>query len=261
MIAASPWFVPLRKPAPAPRRAAPALRLYAIPYAGGSANVYRNWPAWLDPRIEVFGVQLPGRGPRLGEAPIADVERLLGDLLPALTAHAGGARFALFGHSLGALLAFELAQRLQARGAARPELVFVSGRAAPRTAHAPVARRCSSDADFVAELRHLQGTPREVLDNAELLALLMPTIRADFVLLHSWQQGAQSATPLDVPLVALAGRSDAHVALAAVDAWSDCTLSRFERLDYPCGHFFIHDDERAVVRDVGERLLETLVAA
>lgn len=244
--AASPWLVRFQ---PVAR---PALRLFCFPYAGGSASVFRGWGAALDPRIEAVALQLPGRGTRLQEAPLVDFNLLVHLATEAVVAAAGAQRFAFFGHSMGALLMFEVARRLQAQGARAPECVFASGRRAP---HLPPARPRAtpqSDAGFVEELRRLDGTPREILDNPELLALLMPAIRADFALLDRWR--FTPSLPLDLPLVALAGRSDAHVDVPGVAEWAAWTHGPFELLTYAGGHFFLHEHEREVVRDVSERL-------
>lgn len=253
-----PWFVPPAANAHSPHDR-PRLRLIAFPYAGGSATVFRGWPARLGRDIQVLALQLPGRGARFAEPPIADFACLVRSVADALQARPQTLPTAFFGHSLGALLAFEVACELAARGAPQPQLLLLSGRAAPASGLPVVLRECRSDADLVAELQRLQGTPREVLDDPELLALLMPTIRADFALLRSWR--ARPAAVWDGPIVAMAGRRDAHVPLVAVDAWSEHAGGRFERLDYPGGHFFMHEQEREVVRDVALHLHELGVAA
>lgn len=237
----------------------PQLRLIAFPYAGGSASVYRGWPPRLGGAVELLALQLPGRGARFAEPPIADFSHLVRAVADALQARPQTLPTAFFGHSLGALLAFEVACELAARGAPQPQMLLLSGRAAPSSGLPAVLRECLTDADFIDELQRLQGTPREVLDAPDLLALLMPTIRADFALLHSWR--ARPAAVWDGPIVALAGRRDPHVPLAAVDAWAEHAGGRFERLDYPGGHFFLHEQEREVVRDVALRLHDLCVMA
>jgi medium-chain acyl-[acyl-carrier-protein] hydrolase len=235
--------------------ARPALRLFCFPYAGASAGVFRRWGAAIDPRVEVLGLQLPGHGARLAEAPFDDFELMVRCVADAVMAAASGTRIALFGHSMGALLAFEVACRLREQGGRLPECLFVSGRSAP---HLPPARlrTLGSPADFVDELRRLEGTPPEILDNAELLELLMPAIRSDFALLDRWRH--VPVPPLPIPLVAMAGRGDAHVALETVDAWSQWTRARFERITYSGSHFFVHERELQVVRDVSSRLTDLL---
>jgi len=260
------WLVP---PAPTPcdpqgrplnkPQNRPKWRLIAFPYAGGSATVYRNWPARLGESIDLLALQLPGRGARFAEAPISDFSHLVRAVADALQARPQTLPTAFFGHSLGALLAFEVACELAARGAPQPQMLLLSGRAAPAAGLPTVLRECRTDADFIAELQRLQGTPREVLDAPDLLALLMPTIRADFALLHSWR--ARPGAVWDGPIVALAGRRDPHVPLAAVDAWAGHAGGRFERLNYAGGHFFLHEQEREVVRDVALRLHDLGVVA
>lgn len=248
---ASRWFLRFREVQ------RPRLKLFCLPYAGGSASVYRQWPAQLEPRIEVLALQLPGRGARLSEPPCADLMALADQVADAVRQEAAGVRFALFGHSMGALLAFEVTRRLAAQGRQLPECLFVSGRNAPHTGPGVQRRRRDmSDADFVEELRRLEGTPGDVLDNPELLALLMPALRGDFALLEDWV--LHPSAPLDVPVVALAGRGDPHVGVETMQSWSDWTRERFELLTYGGGHFFIHDDERRVVRDVSDRLMGLL---
>jgi medium-chain acyl-[acyl-carrier-protein] hydrolase len=234
----------------------PALRLFCFPYAGGSAGLFRNWGAVVDERVEIVAVQLPGRGARLAEAPAVDFALLVSLVTDAIVHAAGSVRFGFFGHSMGALLMFEVTRRLQAQGARLPECVFASGRSAP---HLPLDRRrdlAMSDADFVDELRRLEGTPPEILDNPELLAMLMPMIRGDFALLDSWR--FEPSPPLDVPLFALAGRSDAHVSVESVEAWSPWTRRNFELMTYSGGHFFLHEHERRMVRDVSDRVTALL---
>ncbi len=248
--ALSPWLVRFQE---TPR---PALRLFCFPYAGGSASLFRSWCGALDPRVEVIGIQLPGRGLRWEEAPAVDFSLLASLVTDAIAGAAGSVRFGFFGHSMGALLMFEVARRLQAQGARLPECMFASGRPAP---HLPPQRQrepLMSDADFVDELRRLEGTPSEILDNPELLAMLMPMIRGDFALLDNWR--FQPSPALDVPLFALAGRSDPHVSVDSAAAWAQWTRTNFELMTYSGGHFFLHEQERRVVRDVSDRVVGLL---
>src|SRR5215510_10563903 len=155
------------------------MRLFCFPYAGGTAAVFRNWPRYLSSEIEVCAIQYPGRGSRLAE-PLRDdvvdvMNAVYSDLQPFLKKP-----FAFFGHSMGAMVSYEFARRLQREGQSEPLQLFVSGCVAPHermfkepTYHLP-------QPEFIAELRRLQGTPAEVLDNADLMQLMMPMIRADF---------------------------------------------------------------------------------
>lgn len=248
--ALTPWLVRFHE------STQPALRLFCFPYAGGSASLFRNWGTLLDPQVEVIGVQLPGRGMRWEETPAVDFGLLVNLVADAIVHASGSVRFGFFGHSMGALLMFEVARRLRAQGARLPECMFASGRPAP---HLPPQRQrepLMSGADFVDELRRLEGTPREILDNPELLAMLMPMIRGDFALLDNWR--FEPSPALDVPLFALAGRSDPHVSVDSVAAWAQWTCTSFELMTYPGGHFFLHEQERRLVRDVSDRVVGLL---
>jgi surfactin synthase thioesterase subunit len=252
VLAGSRWFLRFRQVQ------RPVLKLFCLPYAGGGATVYRQWHQFLESGIELYALQLPGRGSRLEEPPCLDLLYLAGQVAEAVLHESGSSRFALFGHSMGALLAFEVSRRLSERGQRQPECLFVSGRHAPHVDSGVPGcqRRCLSDAEFVDELRRLEGTPSDVLANPELLGLLMPALRGDFTLLENWR--LRPSPPLDLPLVALAGRLDPHVRVESVRKWSTWTRGRFELLTYPGGHFFVHEDEPRVVRDVCQRLTSLL---
>ena len=160
--------------------------LYLFPYAGGSAAVFRKWPEYFDDSYDLVGIQLPGRGSRLMEPAEIDYRVLVRDIADALIADRRHARFAIYGHSMGALLAHHVALDLLRRGAGQPDCLFLSGCKAPHLARARRQVSGMSDADFLDELRRLEGTPAALLDNAELMQLLLPTIKADFMLLDRW---------------------------------------------------------------------------
>jgi medium-chain acyl-[acyl-carrier-protein] hydrolase len=242
--AASPpdrWLV--RKPAPQAK-----LRLYCFAYAGGSAHQFLPWQAALGPDIEVAAFQLPGRGPRLAEPPIAAMAPLLDALAARLAAQLDSpARlpFAFFGHSLGGLLAFELARLCQRRGMAMPERIVVSACNAPRGRPAPRMLHRLDDAGLVDALRDYNGTPPAALADPELMALLLPAIRADFALVENYQY--LPGPLLDVPLTVLAGRADRHVQADRLPRWREETHGAHALHTFDGGHFFIHEQQRAVV--------------
>ncbi|MDR1968207.1 MAG: alpha/beta fold hydrolase [Burkholderiaceae bacterium] len=236
----------------------PRLRLFCLPYAGGSATVFRTWAQALGSEIDVVGIQLPGRGSRRHEPSITNFDLLTALVTEVVESTAGTTRFAFFGHSMGALLSFEVARRMQGRGTRLPECLFVSGRAAPHLAPERPRRQLLDDADFVDELRRLEGTPPEILDDPELLSFLMPTIRSDFELLESWR--FKHSLPLNTPLFALTGRNDSHVDVEAAADWDRWTCCSFELLIYPGGHFFLHKQEARLLRDISDRLSNVLCA-
>jgi surfactin synthase thioesterase subunit len=236
----------------------PRLRLFCLPYAGGSAAMFRPWAQALGSEIDVVGIQLPGRGSRRHEPSITNFDLLAALVTEAVESTAGATRFAFFGHSMGALLSFEVARKMQSRGTRLPECLFVSGRAAPHLTPERPRRQLMDDADFIDELRRLEGTPPEILNDPELLSFLMPTIRSDFQLLASWR--FKHSPPLNAPLFALTGRNDSHVDIQAAAAWNKWTCCNFELITYPGGHFFLHKQEDRLLRDIGDRLTNVLCA-
>jgi len=241
---ASPWLV--RRP-----QAAPLMRLYCFSYAGGSAAVYAGWQALLGPEVEVCAVQLPGHGARMGEAPLSALAQVV-EAVAAVIARQGPLPFAFFGHSLGALLAFELARHCMRQRLALPVRVFVSGSDAP-------AMRCNlprlhllPDAQLIAALRQYNGTPAELLAHRELMALVLPMIRADFALVENYAY--RSFLRLPVPFTVLAGRDDAHVDLAQLDGWRKETSASCDFAMFDGDHFFIDACRAEVLACVADAL-------
>lgn len=234
------------------RNPAARLRLFCFPYAGGGATIYSRWPALLPPEVEVVAVQPPGREGRIGERPFHDLAALVAEMHGHLLPHLGERPFALFGHSNGALMAFELARTLRRAGGPLPLHLFVSGRPAPQLPLKERPVHALPHDDFVAELRRLEGTPEEVLQHAELLELIVPLLRADFSLGETY--GFAPEAPLEVPLSAYGGARDAEVAEADVEAWREQAAGEFRCRIFPGGHFFVNEDREAVVAEVAADL-------
>ncbi|MCC6191429.1 MAG: thioesterase [Anaerolineales bacterium] len=227
--AVSAW-VAHRKPKPQAR-----LRLYCLPYAGGSASVFRTWADGLPAGIDVWPIQYPGRENRLRERPINSVSGLVDTLGQALEPTLE-APYAIFGHSMGGLVGFELARWLAARQRA-PLHLFVSGSRAPHRADPDVRIHDLPDAQFVEALRRLKGTPEPVLQNPELMELLSPALRADFEAVETYRY--RPGPPLDCPISAFAGRDDQKVSEADITAWKEQTRERFRFRQVPGDHFFV----------------------
>ena len=240
----SPWVH--TRPLPGAR-----LRLFCFPFAGGSAGSFMPWSQALAPDIQLCAIQLPGRGARFGEPPIQDFVTLI-EQLGQVIAHHDDLPYAFFGHSLGALAAFELAHHCVRRGLARPRHLFVSASGAPRHRVGAPRYDLLSDGELVAKLRDYAGTPPEVLANQELMALLLPAIRADFALLGSYRY--QPRPRLDVPMSVLAGYDDAHVGEETLRDWQTETSTGCELHGFDGGHFFPFERPQAVLELVRGRL-------
>ncbi|MFD0025921.1 thioesterase II family protein [Streptomyces sp. NPDC058382] len=212
-------------------------QLLCFPHAGGSASSYHPLAAEVAGSVEAQVVQYPGRHDRLAE-PFAE---RLGDVVDAVLASlpaSGGRPLMLFGHSMGALLAFETARRLSAEGRP-PATLFVSGSEAPSLPRPARLPDPPSDTDLIGEMRLLSGTDEELLTHPEILQLALPPLRADYAMLSA--RTYVPGPPLRCPVVALTGDSDPRVSLEGVQAWERETDGPFERHVLPGGHFFLSD--------------------
>lgn len=224
-------------------RPAASTRLVCLPYAGGAATAYRTWAHLAPSHVEVCPVELPGRGARMGEEPyrrLAPLVRALADALEPLLDRP----YALFGHSMGGLLAFELARLQRRRGHPAPAHLFVSASPAPGRCHESTVHD-ASDAEVKARLRSFNGTPPEVLDNEELMALALPIIRADFAVLETYE--LVDEPPLDIPLTVFGGIHDRTVQPADLAGWRDHATSVQLRM-LPAGHFFLDELAPELIR-------------
>jgi medium-chain acyl-[acyl-carrier-protein] hydrolase len=249
--ALGPWIV-LPRPQPGAR-----LRLFCFPYAGGGASVFRSWPDGLPGAVEVCAVQLPGREGRLAETPFSDAGPLTAALHRALRPHLDRP-FAFFGHSNGAMMAFELARALRRSGGPMPVHLFASGRAAPHVPFAEPPIHALPEPEFLHEVRRLSGTPDELFEHPELVELLLPLLRADFALAETY--GCTDEPPLDVPISAFGGVYDAEVPFESVAAWRDQTTGAFRQRMFPGGHFFLTNARDELLREVAAELDAALSA-
>lgn len=212
------------------------LRLFCFPYAGGGAAVYRGWADRMPGAIEVCPVQPPGRETRFGEPAFTR----LGPLVAAATE---GLRpyldrpFALFGHSMGALVAFELARKWRRDFGLAPVHLFVSGCSAPQLDDTDSRCHTLPDPEFLEELRRLNGTPRTLLENPDLMQLLLPTLKADFAVCETYEYIEQP--PLYCPISALGGLQDPTTGRNQLDAWRHQTTAAFRLRLFPGDHFFL----------------------
>ncbi len=218
------------------------LRLFCLPYAGGGASIYRKWSSAVPRDIEVCPVQLPGREERIGEAPFTRTEPLIEALAEALVPYLD-LPFAFFGHSMGALIAYETIHRLRQTRGLDPAHLLVSGRRAPHIPPDPDSSANLTDREFVAKLHNLKGTPPQVLENRELMGLLLPVMRADFKVnnFHT----PLTRPPLDCPVTIFGGLEDEEGSGAKLEDWKEVTRGRCRLKMFPGDHFYVvrHSDE------------------
>lgn len=235
------------------KSAHPAVRLICFPYAGGGASAYYPWGRELPAQIGVYAAQLPGREERYSETPLKSLSFLVESVIQAVSA-LPASPFALFGHSMGALLAFELAQKLQERSLPQPVHLFVSGRQSPRTPLACEPMHLLPDGAFLREcVRRYQGIPQAVLNEPELVKLFLPVLRADMEAVETYKY--QHRQPLTVPVTALHGSDDYTSKPEEIQLWANETQSGFSYLELPGGHFFLQTARDQVLEIIRKTLL------
>lgn len=216
------------------------LRLFCFPYAGGAASIYRSWSQHLSADIEVCAMQLPGRESRIRDKPFTSVHELIQALMPNLLPYLDKP-FTLFGHSMGALIVYELAQQLQHQVGRTPTHLFVSGRRAPFLPEPePPLHSIRTDIDFLQAIhQRYQNIPDIMFRDAELRELFVPLLRADFTLVETYRGSAR--TRLSCPIVALGGTEDGRVSEVELRAWQALTESAFDLHLLPGGHFYVNE--------------------
>lgn len=227
------------------------VRLFCFPYAGATALVYRTWAQKLPPSLEVIAIQLPGRFTRMREPAISNLRDLVQPVASALEPFLDKP-YAFFGHSMGALLAFETTRLFRRRGHALPQHLFVSGRSAPQLSpeHRPLYNLPKDE--LLAELQQLDGTPRQVLDHPELMDLMLPVLRADFSVCDTYEYKEEA--PLACPITALGGLQDSDISRRRIEAWREQTSATFTLRMFEGGHFFIHSNETLLLNLLATQL-------
>jgi surfactin synthase thioesterase subunit len=226
-----------------------APRVFCFPHAGGSSTFYFPVSAALSGVAEVLALQYPGRQDRRHETPISDMDTYA-DRVHAALGTVTGAPIVFFGHSLGAVLAFEVARRLERDGVVLDTL-FVSGRRAP-SVHRDEDVHKRDDDGVLAELRRLSGTDARLFDDAELVRMVMPAMRADFAAVETYR-GTPGAA-VGCPVVALTGDADPMAAVDEVRAWQAHTTGSFDLRVYPGGHFYLLQHATAVIGEIAAQL-------
>lgn len=230
------------------------IRLFCFPYAGGGMSAYTSWRNALPETTDLWGVQMPGREDRLFDRPVTRLGDALNLLIPAVLPCLDRP-FAFFGHSMGAIISFELARALQRLNCPVPRHVFVS---ACWPLHLLEQRGSElhklPDDDLREELRRMEGTPPEVLASPELMALLLPVFRADLELVETYRY--RPGTTLHCPVSAFGGVDDHEVSPENLAAWRELTSGPFAMHTFPGGHFYINHHRDAILRTVSRSLLE-----
>ncbi|MBL6449598.1 thioesterase [Fulvivirga sp. 29W222] len=234
------------------------LKLFAFPYAGGSSSIYNGLRPLLDDQIEFIPVELAGRGRRIGEDLYPDLNAAVDDLYKIVSPQIGFSQFAFFGHSMGSLLAHQLAKRLKEELGVSPSHIFFSGRGALQmNIEKEKKYHQMSEQQFKDEVLLLGGTPPEFFQHPELLELFLPLLRNDFRI-------AETAPSIDgfnkegVDITVFTGREDDHTE-EQIAGWNDYTTGSCEIHTFEGGHFFIHQEMDAIARIINSTIDQLVI--
>ncbi|MET9778972.1 alpha/beta fold hydrolase [Streptomyces sp. NPDC006367] len=241
-----------------PGAVAPRVRLVCFPHAGGNAHLFHGWASRLPADVELLAVRYPGRQERIGEPCVTRMDELADRVFEAL-APQRDLPLVLFGHSMGAAVAYEVAVRLEdpAAEGPGPALLLLSGRAAPHVTR-PTALHRAADDVLVAGVTRLGTLGGDVYAVPELRKLLLPVLRADYRLIETY--GRQRPPVLRAPVVAYLGDRDPGVTRTGVEAWSELTDGGFTVRSFPGDHFYLAPREAELTADIAERLTRLPVA-
>lgn len=248
MIAMNPWVRIVPKPQA-------RFRLFCFPYAGAGALAFRTWQNSFPAEIDICPVQLPGRENRFKEAAFTRMNPLVSAATEAIMPYLD-LPFALYGHSLGSLVAFEVTRKLRAWGARQPVHLLVSGCHAPQMERRSPSLYRLPDEDFLAHVERFGGTSKEVLQNKELVKLILPTLRVDFSVYDTYTY--TSAPVLDCPVSAYGGLQDTRATQECIAAWHEQTGSTFSLRMFPGGHFFMQTAQDSFLSALAQTLLPYL---
>jgi surfactin synthase thioesterase subunit len=231
--------------------------LLCLPHAGSGVSLFRPWPNLLAPQIGVVGVRLPGREARIRESPLRSVAGIRRRFV-AVADWVVDRPFALFGYSMGGLLAYEFAHALRDRFQVEPAALFVAACAAPQLERRQTRLSDFADRELIDRLERLGGMPAAVLREPELLELCLPILRADLEACDNYRYRARP--PLNCPIFALGGRRDSYITADDLLAWSELSCGGFDRQMFDGGHFFIHHEQSRVLQCLETALLQLVGA-
>lgn len=220
-------------------------RLFCFSYAGGGTAIYSSWPAALPAWVEMCAIRLPGRESRMAEKPFTSVSALVPPLIEGLRPFLDKP-FLFFGHSLGGFVAYETIRQLRHAQLPLPQKLFVSGTRAPHLPDPEPPIHNLPDPEFIAELRRLNGTPEAVLANEELLALVLPYLRADFSASETYT--CEPHHPLNIPITAFGGQHDPKASREQLEGWQVHTHQPVLVDILPGDHFFIHSEKEVLLQ-------------
>lgn len=238
------------KPNPSAR-----LRLFCLPYAGGGASIFSSWAEHLPPEVELCAIQLPGRESRYLEPPFVNLLSLVQRLVPMLQPFTE-IPFVFWGHSMGAIISFELARECRREGQQDPVHLMISACRAPQLPDPRPPISQESDSAFIDHLRQFGGMTEVVLENSELMEVLLPVFRADFAMYETYSYTFED--PLNCPISAFGGAADPRVSEAELSAWQFQTSRSFGLQIFPGQHFYINSSQLSFLSSLSKELTKLI---
>lgn len=230
-------------------------RLFCFPYAGGQASIYFDWHEYFADDVEVVTIQLPGRGARFLEPLMNDLTTAVSDICRELAPYFDKP-FSVFGHSNGALFAFEMIKQLkESPHIENCQNLFLSAKSAPKMQYLYEPLHIKHDVDFKKALIELGGTPNEILENQEILDLLLPMIKSDFKIGYEYiEQGNANKETVPVSTTLFAGEFDSDISYESIVQWQEFIKPTVDYVSIKGGHFFVHEQKETLINHIKAKL-------
>lgn len=228
------------------------IKLFCFPYAGGSSAVYMGWKKYLCDKIELRSLELAGRGKRTKEPLCKSVEEVIDDIFPRIQSELCDSPYAIFGHSMGSILAYELVRKVRMHKLPEPAHVFFSGRVPPFI-FLGTQNHLLPDSEFIKLLAEFGGMNEEILSNPQLLSFFLPIIRADYKIVELYRH-TQDGFQLNCDITVFNGKSDKLAKQDHLRKWKECTSKLCTFYEFDGGHFFINDFKPEIIKIINDRI-------
>ncbi|MCH6257197.1 thioesterase domain-containing protein [Puniceicoccaceae bacterium K14] len=240
------------------RKSDERIRLFCFPYAGGGSSAFLEWKKHLPARIEVCPLQYPGRENRVKDPLLFNIPDVVDDVIGQLLPYVDEP-YALFGYSMGAIVAFEVARKLRTMQQSTPEHMIVAARSAPSVNRELPIKHLLGDSMFLESVKELGGTPAAFFEYPELVELILPILRADFQAIETYEY--RCGEVFDFPITALGGELDTDSPPDSLNQWKRETKDEFKQICYPGGHFFLNDHFSTLIADIRAIFASEIVSA
>ncbi len=235
------------------------IRLFCLPYAGGSASVFNKWRTYLDSRIELVPLELAGRGRRMNQPFYGSVHEAADDIYSSISQSLDGCPYAFYGHSMGTVIVYEVCRRIVQNGRTSPCHVFASGRYAPHIKKNEKELHALPEDEFKEEILKIGGTPKQIFEDPQLTQIFSPVLRADYRIIECYKH-AESNISLSCPITVLSGRSDSITHGLDQEnemlGWPKYTSGLCKMHEFDGGHFFIFDYIKEIANIINSSIAE-----